>query len=294
VRRVAGWTAAALLAGSAAAGFWWQKNKIERGGEGSAPVSAVSPEQKAEALRLVDEAVAAKHEGRAQTAVNTAQRARSVDPEVRGVDILLGEMAFEAQEPQSAERAAREALRREDNIADAKLLLALAAWMQRDGMGKNTSAAQSALQYLDEAASDELSNAPVFFFRGELERWIGGSGVKAQRALLGAVHRMQPWFSTAVLEAKRYAAAVAHGGALGDVAAAPAGPPMVTLEEVSGPAAPAPAEAVAALARSLTSVQVQSVVRDQGRGQTDTQLFDDQYFEPIPYGKIDAPDPGEM
>ena len=123
---------------------------------------------------------------------------------------------------------------------------------------------------------------------------IGGSGVKAQRALLGAVHRMQAWFSTAVLEAKRHAAAVARGGAL-DVAAAPAGPAAVTLEEVSGPADPAHTEVVAALARSLTSVQIQTVVaRDQGQRQTDIQLSDDQYFEPIPYGKIDAPDPGEM
>lgn len=285
--------AAILLTASAAAGFWWQKNKIGRAGEVAAPVSAVSPEQKAEALRLIDEAVAAKHEGRVQSAINAAQRARSVDPEVRGVDILLGELAFEAKEPQAVERAAREALRRNENIADAKLLLALASWMQREGMGKNPlAAAQTALQYLDEAATDEASNAPVFFFRGEMARMSGDNVMQAQQALLGAVHRMQPWFSTAYLSAKRYAAAVARGGAF-EVSPDAVGQALADLDLSAEQAADDRSRAVASLAQFLTTVQVKQISRDYGVVPEITQATSDQGVELIPYGKIPASEPGE-
>ena len=292
-RMAAGVVAAIFLTASAAAGFWWQKNKIEQAGEVAAPVSAVTPEQKAEALRLIDEAVAAKHEGRVQSAINAAQRARSVDPEVHGVDILLGEMAFEAQEPQSVERAAREALRRNDNIADAKLLLALATWMQREGMGKNaTTAAQSALQYLDEATADEASNAPVFFFRGELARMTGGNSERAQRALLGAVHRMQPWFSTAYLSAQRYAAAVARGGAV-ELATEPVGQALVDLDSSTNPAGDR-SQVIGSLARSMTITQVKQLSQDYGMSPEYLQVAGDESVEIVPYGAIQAPDPGEI
>jgi hypothetical protein len=56
-------------------------------------------------------------------------------------------------------------------------------------------------QYLADAADSEPSNAAVYFFLGELGRFLG-DGRKAHHHLLSALHRQEPWRSAALLETK--------------------------------------------------------------------------------------------
>ena len=53
----------------------------------------------------MDEAVRAKYEDRTEEALRLAQRARQIDPFVRVVDILAGEIAIESPDPEKYRKA---------------------------------------------------------------------------------------------------------------------------------------------------------------------------------------------
>ena len=165
-----------------------------------------SEEQKAEALRLFDEAVRARHEERAQGAMNAVTAARRADPQLRSVDVLVGEIALEQKDPETLRRAAKYALERGENESSANLLSAIEAWMRRGEQGAEK-AGQLAGQFLSDAAKAEPSNAAVYFFHGELSRLLG-DGRKAHRHLLAALYRQRPWRSAALLENKMQLAAL--------------------------------------------------------------------------------------
>lgn len=203
--RIAAWAASAsFVLGAFAGGFLWRKARVDRITAAAAPAET-SDEQRVEALRLFDEAVRARHEERAQGAMNAVTAARRVDPQLRSVDVLVGEIALEQKAPETLRRAAEYALERGENESSANLLSALEAWMRRAEQGTEK-AGQLAEQFLSDAAKAEPSNASVYFFHGELSRLLG-DGRNAHRYLISALYRQQPWRGAALLENKMQLAA---------------------------------------------------------------------------------------
>ncbi len=170
-----GWGGLGLVFLAAAAGFalgrgWLNKRAYT---ETSLP-AAVTEEQSAEALRLVDQAVSARHEERLQGAVNAISEARRLNPDAPGLDIFVGEVAWEQRDAETVRRAAREALDRGNDESSAKLLLALEKWMTRLG-GDTAQVGGTVRQLLAEAEEESPSNAAPFFFHGEVSRMLGDS-----------------------------------------------------------------------------------------------------------------------
>jgi len=197
VVRTAAWAASVVVViGAFVGGLVWRLSKIESAAAELAPPES-SDAQRAEALRLLDEAVRARHEERTQGAANAAMAARRADPQLRGVDVLVGEIALEQKDPETLRHAVKLALERGDSESSSLLLAAIEAWMRRGEEGTDK-AGQSAEQFLSDAAQAEPSNAAVYFFRGELSRLLG-DGRKAHRYLLAALHRQKPWRSVALL-----------------------------------------------------------------------------------------------
>jgi tetratricopeptide (TPR) repeat protein len=182
----------------------WRHSKVDRATD-QVVAPETSEEQRAEALRLFDEAVRARYEERAQGAMNAVAAARRADPQLRSVDVLVGEVALDQKDPETLRRAAEYALERGENESSANLLNALEVWMRRGEKGTDK-AGQLAEQFLSDAAEAEPSNAAVYFFHGELSRLLG-DGRKAHRYLLSALHLQQPWRSAALLENKLQIAA---------------------------------------------------------------------------------------
>ena len=206
VVRTAAWAASVVVViGAFVGGLVWRLSKIESAAAELAPPES-SDAQRAEALRLLDEAVRARHEERTQGAANAAMAARRADPQLRGVDVLVGEIALEQKDPETLRHAVKLALERGDSESSSLLLAAIEAWMRRGEKGTDK-AGQSAEQFLSDAAQAEPSNAAVYFFHGELSRLLG-DGRKAHRYLLAAVRRQQPWRSAALLEIKSHLAAL--------------------------------------------------------------------------------------
>lgn len=179
----------------------------------------VAPEQRAEAYRLFDEAVRARHEERLQGAYNAVNEARRLDPDLPGVDLFVGEIAWEQREADTVRRAAREALSRGHNVSSAKLLLALEKWMSRTPQD-TVAAGASVTEMLTEAADSSPSNASAPFFHGEVSRLLGDPAT-AHRKLLGALYRQAPWQSASLLDSKLQIA-VAEAVELERPASAPA------------------------------------------------------------------------
>lgn len=174
---------------------------------------AVEPAARAEALRRLDEAARARHGERFEEAVAAARAAREVDETLPGVDAFLAEMAFQRQDSEATAAAARAALARGESESSANLLLALDAWRTRALRGKSApEAAEEAGRLLSEAAQARPSDESVWFFWAEMMRLVGRED-QAQRRMLGAMHRLQPWRSAAVVAAKRQLAAGEAAGA---------------------------------------------------------------------------------
>jgi hypothetical protein len=201
-----------------AGGILWRQSKVNRAAAQVVELES-SEEQRAEALRLFDEAVRARYEERAQGAMNAIAAARRADPQLRNVDVLVGEIALDQKDPETLRRAAEYALERGENESSANLLNALEVWMRRGEKGTDK-AGQLAEQFLSEAAGAEPSNAAVYFFHGELSRLLG-DGRKAHRHLLSALHRQHPWRSAALLENKLQIAAREAADEGGAVVTAP-------------------------------------------------------------------------
>lgn len=208
--RVGVWAGVMLVCLAFAGGFVWEKSRLQKVLDELAP-AAVDPAQRAEALRLFDEAVRARFEKRVQGAVAAVTNARRLDAELPGTDVFIGEVALEQKDALTLRKAADASLQRRDNVASALLLLAVEKWMSRPGQGASE-AGGAARSLLREAAEHEPSNSAVYFFQGELNRFLG-ENAEAHRNLLSALHRQTPWGSASLLamKAKEAAAEVAGG-----------------------------------------------------------------------------------
>jgi hypothetical protein len=218
LQRAAAWGGAVVVALAFAGGLVWRKGWLHHT-EVVAPVVEVDLAQRSEACRLFDEAVRARHEERLQGASNAINEARRLDPDLPGLDLFIGEIAWEKREPATIQRAARESLRRGHHESAAKLLLALEKWMSRSPQDTVTVGA-SVRELLVEAVEASPASAPALFFQGELSRLLGDTAT-AHRALRGALHRQTPWHSTALL-ATKWQLAAAEASQLGRASFAPA------------------------------------------------------------------------
>lgn len=208
-----------VLTAAFVGGFFWQRVRSERPAPGQVRPETASEAQQGEARRLLDEAVRARYEERGQGAMNALTAARRADPNVPGLDVLAGEIALEAQDHDTLRAATREALRRDDGQASAKLLSALETCMGRRDSGVER-AGSLARQILTEAAESEPSNTAVYFFHGELSSLLGDSSA-AQKNLLSALRRQTPWKSSALLRVKTQLAA-GEASEAGEMVEAPA------------------------------------------------------------------------
>lgn len=193
-----------LVLWSFGAGWLWQEWRAKRASAGTDLTPATADERR-EAMRLLDEAVRARHEERLQGAMNALNAARRADPKLGSIDILVGEIALEQKDTETLRHATDAALRSGEQEAPAKLLRALETWLKRGEKGVEWAGPQ-AKQYLAEASESEPSAAAPYFFGGELHRLLG-DGAKAHRDLVSALHRQVPWRSSALLEAKMQLAA---------------------------------------------------------------------------------------
>lgn len=260
-RRLVWIAIAAFLVAAFGAGFLLKTLAAARrnAARGAAPASV---ESRAEALRLMDDAMRAKYDGRSDDALAAVRAARAAVPDIPGADVVMAELALEAKQPGALRLAAEDALRRGQNPAEARLLLALEKWMTRGAGPRSAEAVATAKQLMAEASDAGLSNMTVMFFRGDIEHY-GGNESEAWRFLLGALHRQQPWLSSAILAAKMRLAADEAGG-VPDAALPPsaAGDALVALRR----AAPSGSDArmpLAALRGAVTAWQMKNLFGDQ-------------------------------
>jgi len=259
--------AAVLIIAGFAGGFFWQRRPATKAAAVSAPV-AVAPDQQAAALEKLDAAVKAKSAERYEDAIQLAGEARRTDPTIHGPDLVIAESAMQLQQSYLVRQAAREALRRGDNISDALLLQTLDRWLSRGLEARNPAEAlASATQKLDEAAAVDLSNSAVWFFRGDLLR-EGGRPREAHRSLLGALYRQQPWFSSEIISAKlQLASAEAREASASAGSSALLAPPTAAGDAVGALRRALrdgtdPQSALAALTGSLTAWQTLRLLQD--------------------------------
>ena len=205
LRRAAWAFSIVLCVGALVGGFVFQRHKPSEQAAAQEVAPQVSPEQKAEALRLMDEAVRARHEDRTDEAVRIAQRARQIDPSVRGVDILAGEIAIESPDPekrQEALLAANRALDHGEDTVGARLILALGTWQEHDRESvAGFTARTRALRLIGEAA-DVFPSAPALHFFWSEMLAPSGHYRDVHRRMLTAMHCAQPWHSSALIARK--------------------------------------------------------------------------------------------
>lgn len=193
------WTSTVLILLAFGSGFIWQKDWLFIRSDIATPL-ATSATQRAEALTWLERAIKARHSQLWTEASRLTLEARKADSTTPGVDILIGELALEQNEPELVGSAARAALQRNPACASAKLLLALHAWILGGQNGGGEAGAAPAL-LLKEAATDELSNGAVRFFAGDFLRTIGRPA-EAHTNMLGSLYRQHAWHSAAVIVAK--------------------------------------------------------------------------------------------
>ena len=193
-----------IIVSSFVASFFWHRLQLRR----LAAASDISPsteEQRASALRSLDEAVRARYEERMDDAMAQLAMAQQADPQLPGPELLAGEIALQQRDTDALSRASANALQRGDSEASAKLLAALGVWLRRGELGVERAGPQ-AKQLLLEAAESSPSEASVHFFHGELSRQLG-EGTAAHAYLLSALRRQSPWKSSALLRVKMQLAA---------------------------------------------------------------------------------------
>lgn len=193
---------ALLISGAFVGGFRSRQAKSDNNSvlAGQPAVAEASREHKAEALCFFDEAVRARYEGRLQGAMNSVTAARRLDPQIKGIDSFIGEVAIEQKDLGTVRQAADRAFERGESKLSAHLFYAFEAWMQRGHKGTERAGA-TAKQALLEAAQEEPSNASSRVFLGELHRMLG-DGSKAARYLRAALLRQEPWQSYDTLAIK--------------------------------------------------------------------------------------------
>lgn len=198
-RRVLTAIALAVIAASFFAGFGFVKFRAFAS-RATHPGDAETPPN-AQAMELLDRAVQAKSEERYDDAVRLAAQARGADPNLRGVDVLVAELAMKQQRPDIVEQASRSALKRGHDLATANLLLALNAWKLRAQPGAVADPAQSAMRQTAEVCADAPFEGDAYFFLGEMHRTLGQLAL-SHANFLSALHRMAPWSSSSILKAK--------------------------------------------------------------------------------------------
>ena len=187
---------ALIIVTSFVVSFFWNRLQLRRLAAAS-DISPATEEQRASALRSLDEAVRARYEERMDDAMAQLAMAQQTDPQLPGLELLAGEIALQQRDT--------DALSREDSEAPAKLLAALGVWLRRGELGVERAGPQ-AKQLLLEAAERSPSEASVQFFHGELSRQLG-EGSAAHAYLLSALRRQSPWKSSALLRVKMQLAA---------------------------------------------------------------------------------------
>ena len=267
------WVLVLFLGGMAYfGGIAWQGWRFSRVMlETPTQVVVTAPEQKAEALRLLDEAIKARHEERYDAAWELALRIQESDPGTAGWDLLMAELAFQRRDPGAFRKHARVAELLPESAAGAKLLLALERWRSRvvERRSDEESGRISA-DLLAEAAAAQPSVDVTWFFRGDLLRQIGKPS-EAHRALLGSMHRQAPWRSSALLAAKIHFARSELSGVappshlIGSENGLHPGDTSRERIEVSAPRGPVgqPPE-LEKLAKTLTVRQWQWILEDKG------------------------------
>jgi hypothetical protein len=204
-RRIIFCTVSALIIlSSFVASFFWHRLQIRRLAAAS-DIPPATEEQRASALRSLDEAVRARYEERMDDAMAQLAMAQQADPQLPGLELLAGEIALQQRDTDALSRASANASQRGDSEASAKLLAALGVWLRRGELGVERAGPQ-AKQLLLEAAESSPSEASVPFFHGELSRQLG-EGSAAHAYLLSALRRQCPWKSSALLRVKMQLAA---------------------------------------------------------------------------------------
>ena len=248
-RRIIFCTVSALIIlSSFVVSFFWHRLQLRRLAAAS-DIPPATEEQRASALRSLDEAVRARYEERMDDAMAQLAMAQQADPQLPGLELLAGEIALQQRDT--------DALSREDSEAPAKLLAALGVWLRRGELGVARAGPQ-ARQLLLEAAESSPSEASVQFFHGELSRQLG-EGSAAHAYLLSALRRQSPWKSSALLRVKmQLAAAEASEAGEAVEVSAPDSQSAVALrwrEAVRrGTDAPEELKAMIALAPSLQTI----------------------------------------
>lgn len=188
-----------LCLGAFVAGLFFQRHKPSEQPAAQQPAPQVAQEQKDDALRLMDEAVRAKYADRSEEALRLAQRARQIDPSVRGVDILTGEIAIESPDPEERQKAllaASSALDRGEDTPGSRLIRALGTWQEQDSeSAAGFTAKTRAVRLISEAADAFPSALALHFFWAEMLA-PAGQYREAHRRMLNAVHSAQPWLSS--------------------------------------------------------------------------------------------------
>lgn len=197
-RRALAWfVSAGLVVGSFVVGY-----KLTKRADGRVSTFPVNTERRESAMRLIDEAVRAKYEGRLKDALLAAADARRADPKVAGADLIAADIALAQRDPERSRQAAAQALQQGHNESAAKLLLALA-----ETTSSRSTGGDRVRVLLEEAAEAEFSNPAIHYVWGDLLR-ITGREKEAQRKLLGSLHRQEPWMSSTIIAAKLQLASV--------------------------------------------------------------------------------------
>lgn len=217
------------VGGSFFAGYHWTKRAGLR--DATLPVSA---ERRESAMRAMDEAVRARHEGRLDDAVLAASDAQRADPRIAGADVIAADIALVQRQTQAARQSAMRASQQGHNKSTAKLLLALS---ESGGMQGFSGGSDRVAALFKEAEEAELSNPAVHYVWGDMLR-ISGREKEAQRKLLGSLYRQEPWMSSTIIAAKLQLASVVAGEvgdlpseAVDKIATTKAGDALVAVRE---------------------------------------------------------------
>lgn len=161
------------------------------------------------ALRFADETAQHATANNWREAFLSAGRARHADPSLPGMEAVIGQSLFNAGHLTVAAVHARASQKRGDSLSAAAILLGLEAWSRRgaDPISIAHASLVSRL-WLEHAASENLSDGAPRFFLAEIERLAGRPG---PRDMLAVLHRLQPWESSAILDAKMHLAASEAG-----------------------------------------------------------------------------------
>lgn len=178
---------------------------------GRAPTSVRGDREKA--MRLADQSVREAFAGRWRNAYLAAGMARHADPSLPGLELIIGQMLYNAGNPAGAAGLAHIAQQKGEKTSASALLLGLEAWWRRGGASINTLAWERAYWlasfWLEQASKDFPGDAAPRYFLAELERLTGkGRGHFMEQAL----HRFRPWESAWILESKIQLASAESNG----------------------------------------------------------------------------------